>query len=114
MPMKIKRDASGNPLISIPAFSADEIRLLSGDIDAEPPSGVREYRDNEGMVRVSNDAGFYVRQLQNAHDRLYEMQRDGDLEIQRRRDRASRMALLAGIGWFCWLCSMVSLWWVAK
>ena len=110
MPMKTRRDHNGDPLISTPSFSVAEIRELSAY--AEPYPGVREYQDNEGLVRVSNDAQFYGRQLQRAHDKIYELRRDADLEIKRQRDRTSQMAICAAVGW-CVAVWVSILWWLS-
>lgn len=105
MPINVRRDAAGNPLISIRSFSADEIRRLSGDADAEPTI----YQDNEGPVMISSTAKDLISQL---HDCLYEVRRDAGLEIQRQRDRTSQMAICAAIGWSAafWLAVC---WWLS-
>ena len=64
MPMKINRDASGNPLISIPAFSADEIRRLSGDVDADPsPRGDTVQSLRSQLQSLSSRAGMEIKWL---------------------------------------------------
>ena len=101
-----------------------------------------KYRDNEGDVRIwveggsdaevdalakrfddaADDRALAEKLIamddswanQDLEDRIHELERDGDSEIQRQRNRASRMALLAGIGWSCWFIAMLSLWRVAK
>jgi len=61
MPMRINQDAAGDPLISIPAFSADEIRRLSGDADAEPsPCGDTVQSLRSQLQSVSHQAGMEI------------------------------------------------------
>lgn len=68
MPMRINQDAAGDPLISIPAFSADEIRRLSGDADAdaEPtPCGDTVQSLRTQLQSVAHQAGMEIKCLRH-------------------------------------------------
>jgi len=96
MPMRINHDAAGDPLISIPAFSADEIRRLSGD--AEPsPCGDTVQSLRTQLKSVAHQAGMEIECLRQ------------ELAAERRCTAAyqARLAKVAGQksapgGWLWW------------
>ena len=98
MPLRIRKDAKGETLLSIDCFSADELRRLGDSADSEPtPCGDT---------------------IQNLRDRIHEIIRDAGMEIDclrqelaaERRCSAALRARLAQVsgqkaapaGWLWW------------
>lgn len=98
MPLRIRKDAKGETLLSIDSFSADELRRLGSSADSEPtPCGdtVQSLRDR--LHEVMRDAGTEIDCLRQ------------ELAAERRCSAAfrTRLAQVSGqkaapAGWLWW------------